>query len=84
MNYYDMNTPEVLSQLDTSMNGLTAGEAESRLSRYGKNEITEQKKKGVLRVFAEQFADLLVIILIISALVSVSWHCPAFQGGKIA
>ena len=71
MNYYDMNTQEVLSQLDTSMNGLTGGEAESRLSRYGKNEITEQKKKGVLRVFAEQFADLLVIILIISALVSV-------------
>lgn len=71
MNYYDMNTHEVLSQLDTSMNGLTGGEAESRLSRYGKNEITEQKKKGVLRVFAEQFADLLVIILIISALVSV-------------
>lgn len=71
MNYYDMNTQEVLSQLDTSMNGLTGGEAESRLSRYGKNEITEQKKKGVLRVFAEQFADLLVIILIISALISV-------------
>ena len=71
MNYYDMNTQEVLSQLNTSMNGLTGGEAESRLSRYGKNEITERKKKGVLRVFAEQFADLLVIILIISALVSV-------------
>ena len=71
MNYYDMNTQEVLSQLDTSMNGLTGGEAESRLSRYGKNEITEQKKKGVLRVFAEQFADLLVINLIVSALVSV-------------
>ena len=27
MNYYDMNTQEVLSQLDTSMNGLTGGEA---------------------------------------------------------
>lgn len=36
MNYYDMNTQEVLSQLDTSMNGLAGGEAESRLSRYGK------------------------------------------------
>lgn len=71
MNYYDENTEKVLSELETSINGLTNVEAESRLSRYGKNEITEQKKKGVLRVFAEQFADLLVIILIISALVSV-------------
>ena len=71
MNYYDENTEKVLSQLETSINGLTSSEAESRLFRYGKNEITEQKKKGVLRVFAEQFADLLVIILIVSALVSV-------------
>ena len=54
MNYYDMNTQEVLSQLDTSMNGLTGGEAESRLSRYGKNEITEQKKKGGKDKFAKR------------------------------
>lgn len=71
MNYFDESTEKVLSELETSVNGLTSSEAESRLSRYGKNEITEQKKKGVLRVFAEQFADLLVIILIVSALVSV-------------
>lgn len=71
MNYFDESTEKVLSELETSVNGLTSSEAESRLSRYGKNEITERKKKGVLRVFAEQFADLLVIILIISALVSV-------------
>lgn len=71
MNYFDESTEKVLSELETSVNGLTSSEAESRLSRYGKNEITEQKKKGVLKVFAEQFADLLVIILIVSALVSV-------------
>lgn len=71
MNYYDENTEKVLSELETSVDGLTSEEAESRIERYGKNEITEQKKKGVIRVFAEQFADLLVIILIISALVSV-------------
>ena len=59
MNYYDMNTQEVLSQLDTSMNGLTGGEAESRLSRYGKNEITEQKKKGVDLLFVGYDLDVL-------------------------
>ena len=60
MNYYDMNTQEVLSQLDTSMNGLTDGEAESRLSRYGKNEITEQKKKGVAVLFIGEDLDVLL------------------------
>ena len=60
MNYYDMNTQEVLSQLDTSMNGLTGGEAESRLSRYGKNEITEQKKKGVAVIFVGEDLDVLM------------------------
>ncbi len=71
MNYYSEEAEKVLSELKTSTDGLTSGEAAERQSRYGKNEIAEKKKKGVLRVFAEQFADLLVIILIVSALISV-------------
>ena len=42
------------------MNGLTGGEAESRLSRYGKNEITEQKKKGVAVLFIGEDLDVLL------------------------
>ena len=71
MNYYNEEAEKVLSELETGTDGITCEEAEKRLSRYGKNEIAEQKKKGVIRVFAEQFADMLVIILIISALISV-------------
>ena len=71
MNYYSEETEKVLSELKTSKDGLTREEATERQCRYGRNEIAEKKKKGVLQVFAEQFADLLVIILIISALISV-------------
>lgn len=71
MNYYNEEAEKVLSELKTSTDGLTSGEAAERQGRYGRNEIAEKKKKGVLRVFAEQFADLLVIILIVSALISV-------------
>ena len=71
MNYYNEEAEKVLSELETSTDGLTSKEAVERQGRYGRNEIAEKKKKGVLRVFAEQFADLLVIILIISALISV-------------
>ena len=45
MNYYDMNTQEVLSQLDTSMNGLTGGEAESRLSPLRKKRNNRSGRK---------------------------------------
>ena len=71
MNYYSEEAEKVLSELETSTEGLTSKEAAERQKRYGRNEIAEKKKKGVLRVFAEQFADLLVIILIVSALISV-------------
>lgn len=71
MNYYSEEAEKVLSELKTGTDGLTSGEAAERQGRYGRNEIAEKKKKGVLRVFAEQFADLLVIILIVSALISV-------------
>ncbi len=71
MNYYSEETEKVLSELKTSKDGLTREEATERQCRYGRNEIAEKKKKGVLQVFAEQFADLLVIILIVSALISV-------------
>lgn len=71
MNYYNEEAEKVLSELETSTDGLTSKEAVERQGRYGRNEIAEKKKKGVLRVFAEQFADLLVIILIVSALISV-------------
>lgn len=71
MNYYSEEAEKVLSELETSTEGHTSKEAAERQKRYGRNEIAEKKKKGVLRVFAEQFADLLVIILIVSALISV-------------
>lgn len=71
MNYYQMEAEEITKQLKSAADGLSEEEAKKRKEKYGANEIKEAKKKGVVRVFLEQFADLLVIILIISALISV-------------
>ena len=71
MNYYSNNVSEVLDELQTAENGLSSAKAEENLAKYGENKISEGKRKGVLQVFFEQFMDLLVIILIISALISV-------------
>ena len=62
MNYFDESTEKVLSELETSVNGLTSSEAERRLSRYGKNEITEQKKKGVGIVFVGEDLDVMLAL----------------------
>ncbi len=71
MNYYQMEAEEITRRLCTTADGLSEEEAKKRKEKYGANEIKEAKKKGIVRVFLEQFADLLVIILIISALISV-------------
>lgn len=67
---WKLSQEELLQEMNSSMNGLTAEEAKKRLEQYGYNKLQEGKRKGVLRVFAEQFADLLVVILIIAAIIS--------------
>ena len=68
--WYQMNEEEVLKMLDADKNGLSSERAEELLKMNGENVLQESKKKSALRVFAEQFADLLVIILIIAAIIS--------------
>ena len=61
---------ELFRDLDCSDAGLTAAEAARRLEQYGPNELQGGRRKSVLRIFLEQFADFLVIILILAAVVS--------------
>ncbi len=51
-------------------NGLTQQEAEKRLEEEGLNILEEKEKKSHLRKFLEQFADVLIIILIVTAFLS--------------
>ncbi len=67
--YYQMTEQETRDALD-SKNGLTSEEASKRQEKHGWNELVEGKKKSIPQIFLEQFADFLVIILIISAIVS--------------
>ncbi len=50
--------------------GLTSEEAQKILEEKGENALQETAKKSVLAVFLGQFADLLVIILIVAAVIS--------------
>ena len=66
----DRNKGTLFTTYQTDAHGLSGGEAQKRLAQYGENKLIEGKQKSVLRVFAEQFADLLVVILLIAAIIS--------------
>lgn len=67
---YKQTPEELFFELKSSANGLSLQQAKENTDKYGKNEITQGKKKSTLQIFLSQFADFLVIILIIAALVS--------------
>lgn len=66
---YQIKKDELLSNVDVSK-GLTREEAKKRLEQDGENVLKETERKSVLSVFLGQFADLLVIILIVAAIIS--------------
>ena len=68
--YYKQTAEEALRSQNVSSGGLAPQEAAQRLERFGPNKLSEGKKKSVAAVFAEQFKDLLVVILIIAAIIS--------------
>ena len=61
---------DLLDTLESGPGGLTSPAAARRRERYGPNELREGGKKSTVRIFLEQFADFLVIILILAAVVS--------------
>lgn len=55
---------------DIRRKGLTKEDAAQRLEKYGKNQLTEKKKKTLLERIWAQVANLLVGILVFVAVVS--------------
>ena len=68
--YFNLSPQEALKQLGVTAGGLTDQQAAQRLEQYGPNRLAEGEKKSWLAVFAEQFKDLLVAILIVAAIIS--------------
>lgn len=68
--WYQLTKDEVLNNLSVTSEGLSDAKAKEILEKNGENVLKEGKKKTVLQVFLSQFADLLVIILIAAAVIS--------------
>ena len=71
MNYFDQDGDSVVKALGSDREkGLTDAQVTESRSKHGENAISEEKQKSIFRVFLEQFADLLVVILIIASIIS--------------
>lgn len=68
--WYLKSEEAALKELHTSRTGLTQKEAQRRLQENGENALEEGKRKQAWQVFVEQFQDLLVLILIAAAVIS--------------
>jgi len=69
--WYKVSSERALQEIGSAAeHGLTAAEAAQRLQRYGPNELQEKAGRSRLEILWEQFANILTILLIIAAVVS--------------
>ncbi|MGH9219890.1 MAG: HAD-IC family P-type ATPase, partial [Vicinamibacterales bacterium] len=68
---YRRNINDLIADLGSHVtDGLTDGEARTRLDRYGRNELAAEKPVPPWRRFLAQFRDVLVILLLVATAIS--------------
>lgn len=68
--FYELSKEDVMKKLETTRNGLTSQEAEERLADNGKNILKEKNKKSPIKIFFSQFANMMILLLILVGTVS--------------
>lgn len=68
--WYRITAKEALARLNVTRNGLTEQQAEEIREEAGINALEESAHKKAWQVFLEQFQDLLVVILMVAAVIS--------------
>ena len=68
---YGKDSQTILKEFKTTEKGLSDNEVKKRKESFGNNALKEKKRKGILKVFLNQFKDLLVGILIVAGIISI-------------
>ncbi|MBE0698325.1 MAG: HAD-IC family P-type ATPase, partial [Anaerolineaceae bacterium] len=75
INWHQIDRNLILQQLKTNLeNGLSAEEVERLQKEYGPNELVERGVKSPWAILWEQLSGIMVVILIVSALISLILH----------
>lgn len=70
ISWHSETAGQVVHALKSSADGLSDEEARSRLQKYGKNELQKKKKKTISKMLVEQITDVMVLILVGAAVLS--------------
>lgn len=85
MNWYSESLEHVAKELQTDIRqGLTAEEAKQRLEKYGPNKLKEKPPKTNLQRFIDQMKDVMIIILLIAAAISLGLSIYHSMSGQEA
>jgi len=68
--WYQQSVEDTYNKLNTSRSGLTDEDAGARLSEYGLNQLPSGRRVSSLQIFINQFKDVLIIVLLVAASVS--------------
>ena len=72
MNFWQNSVDNVLKEVGSNKLGLTEREVQLSLKRYGSNNIEKQKKVSVIARFFAQFKNIMIIVLLVSAFISLT------------
>ncbi len=76
MTVYNEDTHKVVKTLHSDpISGLSDAQVQEKRAQHGENKLKEKKKKTNLQRFAEQFKDVMILILIAAAIVSFVVAC---------
>ena len=70
VSWHTLECGETLARLESSADGLTAEDAQKRLSEYGLNSIPEKRPRTVFMMLLGQFTDFMIVVLLVAALIS--------------
>lgn len=89
MHYHSKSSKEVLKELESGQDGLDENIIKKRKQLGNINKIETEKKQGIISKFFAQFKDLMVIVLLVSAVLSIAISIASkeyqnlFEGGII-
>ena len=72
MTFHNKDISEILQTFNTSENGLSSLAVQKNRELFGSNEPEKQKSTGFLKKFFLQFKNIMIVILLISATLSIT------------
>lgn len=68
--WHSIRPDDVLQPLESSLTGLSTEQAQKRLAEHGPNVIIEKRRRSLLSILLGQFADFMIVVLLLAALIS--------------